>query len=221
MFETVRVAACSFVPTKYDPHGNAVRLAALFREMAASSPKPRLLLAPEGIIEGYCVGDATREHQRAPLGSDAPPTAERMRQVALTDASSVLRDFRALARELGVCLAFGYAEAVGAEVYNAAVFMDDTGKICGKCPSACHRKQQVLVIRNRRHDAFRLCSVLSSVPYSRSALGRAAVCRAWSAFSSRSKTASILGSHARNHSEPVEGIRKRAYFSLCRDSDAP
>jgi predicted amidohydrolase len=59
--------------------------------------------------------------------------AERMHSVALTDESSQIKQLRSLAQELGICLAFGYAEAVGPDaVCNAAMFVDHTGAICGK-----------------------------------------------------------------------------------------
>ena len=101
--------------------------------MAAAHPTARLLLGPEGILEGYCVVDITDAHHNSPLGAPAPPDAARMREVALTDDSPVIQGFCGLAVELSVCLSFGYCELIGEEVFNAAIFIDDGGRICGKC----------------------------------------------------------------------------------------
>ena len=49
-----------------------------------------------------------------------------------------LEHFQALARELDICLVFGFAEKTGGDVYNCAVFIDHQGRICGK-----HHKMQL------------------------------------------------------------------------------
>jgi predicted amidohydrolase len=123
MFEAVVVAAVSFVPEKWALAANTQRLVALVRQASAATPKPQLILAPEGILEGYVVADIY----------DNGVDAERMRSVALTDDSAPIRELRELATELGVCLAFGYAEAAGdGRVRNAAMFLDHAGRVCGK-----------------------------------------------------------------------------------------
>ena len=122
MFEPVVTAAISFVPVRWDLDGNLRQLVGLIRTAAAAAPQPQLILAPEGVLEGYVVQDIYEG------GVDA----ERMRSVALTDDSPAIRELRGLAVELGVCLAFGYAEQVGDGVRNAAAFVDFTGAICGK-----------------------------------------------------------------------------------------
>ena len=55
-----------------------------------------------------------------------------MREVAVTVRGPVIGRFRDLARELRMCLAFGFAERVGDEVFNCAAFIDGTGRLCGK-----------------------------------------------------------------------------------------
>lgn len=122
MFDPIVVAALSFVPKKWDLAANTQRLVGLVKQAARASPKPDLILAPEGILEGYVVADIY-ENGVAP---------DRMRSVALTDNSPAIQQLRLLAAELGVCLAFGYAESVGTTVRNAAMFVDHTGNICGK-----------------------------------------------------------------------------------------
>lgn len=116
----LKVAAISLEPVKLDVAGNAARLENAFRAAAAGGAK--LAVAPEGVLEGYIVNDV--------LAGIIP--VERMRDVALPLDHPVIGRFRALARELDLCLVFGFAESVGAEVFNTAVFIDQTGAIRGR-----------------------------------------------------------------------------------------
>lgn len=122
MWDHVTVAAISFVPRKFDVADNLARLIALVRQAAVASPAPDLILAPEGILEGYPVMDIR----------SGDVDSELMRAVAFTDVSQPIIELQQLAAELAVCLAFGYAEAVGSSVHNCAIFIDHTGQICGK-----------------------------------------------------------------------------------------
>ena len=120
MFQEVTAAAISFVPEKFGLQGNADRLEEMFRKAAAGGAQ--LAVAPEGVLEGYVV---------SPIISGEQP-AERMKEVALTMRSPVIGRFRELARELKICLAFGLAERIGRNVFNCALFIDQTGSIRGK-----------------------------------------------------------------------------------------
>ena len=115
----VRVAAISFEPTKLDLAGNCDRLESHFREAAKGGAK--IAVAPEGILEGYIVNEI--------LADEYKPA--QMRDVAVELNSPTIQRFQRLARELQICLVFGFAEKIGEEVYNSAVFIDDVGKICG------------------------------------------------------------------------------------------
>eukprot|EP01043_Picozoa_sp_COSAG02_P003360 COSAG02_NODE_82_length_39723_cov_247.146650_2_plen_80_part_00 len=53
MFDPIVAAAISFVPTQWDLSGNTQRLVKLIRQAAAATPRPDLILAPEGVLEGY------------------------------------------------------------------------------------------------------------------------------------------------------------------------
>ena len=117
---TVRVASISFRPIKFDVRGNAERLEAEFRKSAARGAK--IAVAPEGILEGYVVNEI--------IAGDEP--AARMHDVALPIDSPVIQRFRNLARELDICLVFGFAERVDNDVFNCALFIDHQGEICGK-----------------------------------------------------------------------------------------
>ena len=120
MFAQVRVAACWFKPRKFDTTANAERMEALFRRAADSGAQ--LALAPEGALDGYMV---------MPIIEGAEP-AERMHEAAVSIRGPEVDRFRALARELGMCLAFGLAEQRGGDVYNCALYIDAEGRICGK-----------------------------------------------------------------------------------------
>lgn len=120
MFIPVDVAAISFVPVKFGLQANADRLEVMFRRAAVGGAQ--LALAPEGVLEGYVVMDIIAGRVEA----------ERMRAVAVATRSAMMDRFRALARELDMCLAFGLAERVGKEIYNCAVFIDHRGRLCGK-----------------------------------------------------------------------------------------
>ena len=120
MFRKVDVAAISFVPAKFDLEGNGNRLEELFRRAAAGGAQ--LAVAPEGALEGYVVNEL--------VSGEEPP--QRMNEVAVTMRGPVIGRFRDLARELGMCLAFGCAEKIGKDVFNCAVFIDGSGRLCGR-----------------------------------------------------------------------------------------
>ena len=120
MFRRVEVAAISFVPRKFDLEENGNRLEEMFRRAAAGGAG--LAVAPEGALDGYVVNEL--------IAGKEPP--QRMNEVAVTMRGAAIGRFRHLARELGMCLAFGCAEKIGREVFNCAVFIDRTGRLCGR-----------------------------------------------------------------------------------------
>ena len=120
MFHDVNVAAISFVPKKFNLTSNADRLEQCFRKAVHGGAQ--LAVAPEGILEGYVVNEI--------IAGEIMP--ERMYDVAVKVRGAVMGRFRDLARELGMCLAFGLAEQIGEDVYNCAVFIDQHGRLCGK-----------------------------------------------------------------------------------------
>lgn len=72
MFQTVDVAAISFVPEKFNLKSNSDRLEETFRKAAQGGAQ--LALAPEGILEGYVVNEI--------ISGESP--ANRMKDVAVT-----------------------------------------------------------------------------------------------------------------------------------------
>lgn len=116
----VRVAAISFVPKKFELAANADRLEQAFRQAAAGGAK--LAVGPEGALDGYVVIEI--------LKAEVP--AARMHEVAIPLDHPQIQRFRALARELDLCLVFGFAERIGPDVFNTAVFIDHAGEIRGR-----------------------------------------------------------------------------------------
>ena len=120
MFSRVKVAAVNFVPWKWHRDWNADRLEVFFVEAAGCGAE--LVVAPEGIIEGYVANEAVHFPE---LRKDMLAIAEPL------DGPYVVR-FRKLARRLRTALVFGLAELRGArEVYNTALFINASGEICG------------------------------------------------------------------------------------------
>ena len=120
MYESVEVAAISFRPAKWDKAGNADRMEELF--VRAAQRKPRLILTTEGALEGYVVMEIV----------EGRATAEAMLEVAEPIDGPYIRRFQQLARTLNTCLAFGFAERIGDEAFNCALFLDQEGEICGR-----------------------------------------------------------------------------------------
>ncbi len=120
MYESVEVAAISFRPTKWDKDGNADRMEQLF--VRAAQDSPRLILTTEGALEGYVVMDVV----------EGRASADAMLDLAEPIDGPYIRRFQKLARTLNTCLAFGFAERIGDEAYNCALFLDRQGEICGR-----------------------------------------------------------------------------------------
>ena len=117
---TVRVASISFVPQKLDLAGNMLRLESAFRK--AKKGNAEIAVAPEGALDGYIVNEII-------AGKIA---REKMRDVAISIQSAEIEHFRKLARELDMCLVFGFAELIAENVFNCAIFIDNKGEVCGK-----------------------------------------------------------------------------------------
>ncbi len=120
MYEKVEVAAISYRPVKWDKAANADRMEELF--VQAAQEDPRMILTTEGALEGYIVMEIVEG--RAP--------AESMLEVAEPIDGPYIRRFRKLARSLNTCLAFGFAERIGDEAFNCAIFLDQKGEIRGR-----------------------------------------------------------------------------------------
>ena len=120
MYNQVRATAISIKPKKWDRQSNADKLERFVREAAKDSPD--LIVTPEGVLEGYVASEVTKK----------PELAQQMLDIAEPIDGPYVDRFTRLARELETCLVFGFAERIGDEVYNAAVFIDDRGELCGR-----------------------------------------------------------------------------------------
>jgi predicted amidohydrolase len=119
MYDPVSVAAISLRPTPWDKPANADKLEAFFAQ--AARDHPRLLVAPEGVLEGYVIRDVLAQPERA----------DAMLALAEPIDGPYIGRFRRLAKTLRTCLCFGFAERIGAEIYNSAVIIASDGEICG------------------------------------------------------------------------------------------
>ncbi|MDE2816158.1 MAG: carbon-nitrogen hydrolase family protein [Chloroflexota bacterium] len=119
MFTSIKVAAISLRPKKWDKLANAAKMERLIRDAATENPD--VIVTIEGALEGYVVYDVIEGRRSA---------AEMLEIAEPLDGPYVAR-FRQLARELRVCLCFGFAERVGNEIYNTVVFTDHAGELCG------------------------------------------------------------------------------------------
>lgn len=120
MYERVEVAAISYRPVKWDRAANAERMEELF--VRAAEAGPRLILTTEGALEGYVVMEVI----------EGRASAEDLLAVAEPIDGPYVRRFQKLARQLGTCLAFGFAELVDGEAFNCALFLDQEGEIRGR-----------------------------------------------------------------------------------------
>lgn len=115
----IKVAAISIRPAKWDKAHNADKMESFFRR--AARQKPALILATEGMLEGYVIYDVVWNRERVPALLDIAEPLD----------GPYMTRFRKLAASLKTCLAFGFAERSGREVSNSAVFIDHRGNICG------------------------------------------------------------------------------------------
>ena len=122
MFTSITARAISFKPKKWDKTSNLARLEELIRRAARQQPKPDLIVAPESLFDGYVVYDVIEN----------PALAPRLLELAEPVNGRTIRHFRRLARTLKTCLCFGFAERIGRNIYNAGIFIDQNGLVCGK-----------------------------------------------------------------------------------------
>ena len=120
MYTQIKATAISIKPKKWDKESNANKVEAFFR--AAAEDSPDLIVTTEGVLEGYVASEVIAHPERA----------QDMLDIAEPIDGPYIKRFQSLAKELSTCLVFGFAERIGAEVYNSAVFVDDKGEIAGR-----------------------------------------------------------------------------------------
>jgi len=118
-FRQLKVAAISMKPKKWDKEANALKMERFFGRAAALDAKVAVIT--EGALEGLVAIDAIRK----------PELAARILEISEARDGPYIRRFSGLARELRMCLCLGFAERVGDEAYNSAIFIDHDGIIRG------------------------------------------------------------------------------------------
>ena len=119
MYEKIKATAVTIKPKKWDKVFNAEKLESFF--VQASHDRPAIILATEGVLEGYVVTDVLEN----------PELGDAMIDIAEPLDGPYVKGFRRLAKTLNTCLCFGFAERIGNEAYNAAIFIDQLGEIRG------------------------------------------------------------------------------------------
>ena len=99
MFTPIKATAISLKPKKWDKAYNADKLESLFR--TAAQDQPDLIVATEGVLEGYVVMDVIEHPEKVPA----------MLDIAEPLDGPYIRRFQALAQELQTCLCFRLCRA--------------------------------------------------------------------------------------------------------------
>jgi predicted amidohydrolase len=124
--KSIRVASLSILPVKWDKGANATKIERMVRQAAEQGAK--LVITPEGVLEGYVVGEVVRE-------TDPDKKAKlirRFNEIAEPVDGQYFQRFRKLADELDIHLILGFLERVGEKTYNTAALIGPDGNLAGK-----------------------------------------------------------------------------------------
>ena len=121
----VRVAAIGFLPGKWEKETNLQKLVRLIEE--AAKAKPDLIVAPEGILEGYVIDLVRKADEENPGSAD-----RKFLDIAEPLDGKCIRAFRELAGRFKVYLIVGFAERTsGNRIYNSAMLIGRDGEVVG------------------------------------------------------------------------------------------
>jgi len=118
--ERTKIASLSYIPVKWDKEANLTTIEKLAREAAGRGA--RILITPEGGLEGYLIDELRSSAQRTKWEARFQDIAEPV------DGPSVMK-IRTLAQTLGVDLVLGFLERDGKTLYNSCAWIDDQGDI--------------------------------------------------------------------------------------------
>ena len=121
----LKVAGLMYRPVKWDKDANTSKLETAIRQ--AKKDGARLIVTPEGALEGYLVNDV-----RKATGKRRQKLTERFNQIAEPIDGPHIRQFQKLCKELHVFLVLGFLEKDGEKTYNTAVLLGPEGAIVGK-----------------------------------------------------------------------------------------
>ena len=126
--KTLRIASVSIFPEKWNKDANAAKIEKFVRD--AASQEARLVITPEGVLEGYVVNEVIREKNPAKKAL----LIERFQQVAEPIDGPHIKRFADLANELKIHLILGFLESVadGERTYNTAALFGPDGNLIGK-----------------------------------------------------------------------------------------
>ncbi len=122
---TLRVGVLMFTPVKWDKAANRQALDGEIRKAAHAGA--RIIVTPEGALDGYVVNQVTRA-----TGEKKDALVRKFNQLAEPCDGPHTRHFQQLARELGVYLVLGLLEASGGKTYNTAILIGPEGTLAGK-----------------------------------------------------------------------------------------
>ncbi|MFV2068747.1 MAG: carbon-nitrogen hydrolase family protein [Pirellulales bacterium] len=124
--KTLRVASLSIMPAKWDKRANAQRIETQVREAARRGAK--LVITPEGVLEGYVVNQVIEESDRVRKAQ----LVARFRKVAEPIDGPYLVRFRELADALDLYLILGFLEIDGDKLFNTAALLGPDGRLVGR-----------------------------------------------------------------------------------------
>ena len=123
---SVRVASLSILPKKWDKEANSQKIERMVRE--AVEREARLVITPEGVLDGYVIEEIIQEQDRA----RKKELNRRFRELAEPIDGRYIKQFRQLSDELDVYLVLGFLEVDGRSLYNTAALLGPGGKLVGK-----------------------------------------------------------------------------------------
>jgi beta-ureidopropionase len=119
--DSLTVASISFIPKKWDKAANANKIEKMVRQAAAQGAK--LVVTPEGALEGYVVNDVVYENNAA----KKEKLEQRFAELAEPIDGKYISRFYQLANELNIYLIIGYLEKNSSKIYNCTVIIGPDG----------------------------------------------------------------------------------------------
>jgi len=123
--DTVRVASLSILPKKWDKEANSEKIERMVR--GAAEQGARLVVTPEGVLEGYVVNEVIGEQDSAKKQT----LTRRFHELAEPIDGPYIKRFRRLSDELNIHLVLGFLEVDGDRFYNTAALLGPAGELVG------------------------------------------------------------------------------------------
>ena len=124
--DSIRIAALSIVPEKWDKDANTEKITKMVRQAVKQGAE--LVITPEGVLEGYVVNEVIKEKDP----NRKSELTQRFHELAEPIDGPYIEHFRNLADELDIYLVLGFLEADGRKFYNTAALFGPDGTIIGK-----------------------------------------------------------------------------------------